>query len=359
MTQWAQLAPILASGNDLTYEQSRDLMALIMGGELGEVRLSAFLSMVAVRGIAVNELHGLADQMQAEAQRIDLPSESVDIVGTGGDGAHTVNISTMAAIVIAAAGYPVVKHGNRASTSSSGSADLLEALGVDLNLSNQQIRRSFQEANIAFLFANKFHPSMRHAARVRRDLGFPTAFNVLGPLTNPAKPGASAVGVARAEAAPLVAGVFAQRGSSAFVFRGLETGLDEISTVEDARIWAVQDGQVLEVDVNPSSLLNIPRATLEDLRGGDAQENARVAHQVFSGKEGPIADAVALNAALGMMAATGSGLVPEGEAVFSQTDWTQPEALKQGLREGYARAMDILTSGGAAQTLQNWVAATK
>lgn len=359
MTQWAQLAPILAAGQDLTYQQSRDLMGLIMGGELGEVRLSAFLSMIAVRGIAVNELHGLADQMQAEAQKIDLPSESVDIVGTGGDGAHTVNISTMAAIVIAAAGYPVVKHGNRASTSSSGSADLLEALGVDLNLNNQQIRRSFQQANIAFLFANKFHPSMRHAARVRRDLGFPTAFNVLGPLTNPARPRASAVGVARAEAAPLVAGVFAQRGSNAFVFRGLETGLDELSTVEEARIWAVQDGEVLETEVNPASLLHIPRAALQDLRGGDAHDNARVAHRVFAGEEGPIADAVALNAALGMMAASASGLVPEGGQVFTATTWTDPEILVAGLREGYEHAMGVLSSGRAANTLETWVNSTK
>ncbi len=359
MASWAQLAPLLASGEDLSYEQSRDVMASIMSGELGEVRLSAFLSMLAVRGLAVNELHGLADQMQAEARRIDLPSDAVDIVGTGGDGAHTVNISTMAAIVIAAAGFPVVKHGNRASTSACGSADLLEELGVDLDLDSQAIRRSFAQADIAFLFANKFHPSMRHAARVRRELGFPTAFNVLGPLTNPARPRASAVGVARADAAPLVAGVFAQRHSSALVFRGLERGLDELSTVEPARLWATQNGAIVEMDVDPASLLGLPRSSIDDLRGGDAAHNARVAKEVLAGVGGPAADAVALNAGLGMMAAAGAGLSGSGGWEFSSTNWTDPRTLVSGIVEGFARAQEILRSGAAIQTLDTWIASTR
>ncbi len=359
MASWAQLAPLLASGEDLSYEQSRDVMASIMSGELGEVRLSAFLSMLAVRGLAVNELHGLADQMQAEARRIDLPSDAVDIVGTGGDGAHTLNISTMAAIVIAAAGFPVVKHGNRASTSACGSADLLEELGVDLNLDGQAVRRSFAQSNIAFLFANKYHPSMRHAARVRRDLGFPTAFNVLGPLTNPARPRASAVGVARADAAPLVAGVFAQRRSSALVFRGLDRGLDELTTAEPARLWATQNGALVEVDVDPAELLGLPRSTVDDLRGGDAAHNARAAKEILAGAKGPAADAVALNAGLGMMAAAGAGLNTGDGWAFSSTEWTDPQVLSAGIVEGFERAQEVLQSGAASQTLATWIASTR
>lgn len=359
MTLWSELAPILSNGDSLTYDQSRALMRTIMAGELDDVKLSAFLSMVAVRGIDVTELRGLADHMQAAAEPIDLPSAVVDIVGTGGDGANTVNISTMAAIVIAASGCPVVKHGNRASTSACGSADLLEELGVDLSIDGSQITTAFADAGIAFLFANKFHPSMRHAARVRRGLGFPTAFNILGPLTNPVQPVASVVGVSRANAAPLVAGVFAERGANAFVFRGQEIGLDELSTVEPVRIWVVQGGEVTEVDRDPAALLGIPRADLHDLRGGSAAHNAAVAHQVLSEGEGPIADAVALNAALAIMAAAAAGVgTAEVRSAFDSTDWHNLETFTKGLLTGVEIARKTMRDGSARRTLETWVGAT-
>ncbi len=343
MTEWSSLAPALARGDHLTYEQSRELMRMIMSGSLDEVRLSAFLSVLAVRGVEIVELQGLADEMQSIAEPINVPREVVDIVGTGGDSANTVNISTMAALVIAGVGFPVVKHGNRASTSACGSADVLEALGVNLELNPSQIAEVFNETGMAFLFANKFHPSMRHAARVRRELGFPTVFNVLGPLTNPARPTASVVGVARPDAAPLVAGVFAERGTSAFVFRGAEIGLDELSTVEPSVVWDIRNSEVTERMIDPAEIIGVPHANLDDLRGGSPSENAEVAHSVMAGDSGPISDAVALNAAMGVLAAS-----PLQENV----------SFEDALRGAYERTTEALRNGTALQKLNTWVEAT-
>ncbi len=355
MTLWRELAPRLAGGDRLSYEESRQVMAEIMAGELGEIGLASYLSMVALRGVGVAELRGLADEMRSVAKPIDLPEQVVDIVGTGGDKANTVNISTMAALVIAAAGYPVVKHGNRASTSACGSADLLEELGVDLEMRSSEIIASFGAADIAFLFANKFHPSMRHAARVRRDLGFPTAFNILGPLTNPVRPVASAVGVARRDAAPLVAGVFRERGSSAFVFRGLEVGLDELSPVESAQVWVVSGGEISELEIDPASILGIPRCTVDDLRGGAAAHNAKVAREVFAGAEGPVRNSVAMNAAIGMMAGHAAGLPGPLAEVGLEGDWFEADGFAVALRAAYEVAEVTLASGATEETLRNWV----
>lgn len=360
MSTWEEVAAVLSGGGDLSYEQTRAVMKTIMAGELDEIRLSAFLSMLAVRGVGVTELRGLADQMRASAEAIDLPNTVVDIVGTGGDKANTVNISTMASLVIAASGFPVVKHGNRASTSACGSADLLEELGVDLSLPTSKIASSFEAAGIAFLFANKFHPSMRHAARVRRELGFPTAFNILGPLTNPVAPSASAVGVAQVGAAPLVAGVFAERGTSAFVFRGARRGLDELTSIEPAQLWAVGGGQGESFEIDPAAILDLPRGSLADLRGGSAAANAEVAREVMSGKRGVIFDAVAMNAAIGIMAGQAAGL-GERRADSLPVDpltWLDPSSFARGLQAAFEVAVQTLESGSAAATLQTWVAAT-
>lgn len=344
MKRWGTLASTLAGGNQLSYEQSRQVMRAIMSGRMDEIRLAAFLSMLTVRGADVDELGGLADEMQSFAESIDLPDDVVDIVGTGGDGAQTVNVSTMASIVIAAAGFPVVKHGNRASTSRSGSADVLEALGVNLNLSPEKIVEAFDKVGIAFLFANNFHPSMRYAARVRRELGFPTVFNVLGPLTNPVRPTVSVVGVASESAAPLVAGVFQQRGTSAFVFRGDDQGLDELTTVEPATIWEIRGGESVKSVIDPAAELGLPRAELSELKGGGPEQNADVARSVFAGEQGPIADAVALNAALGIIAASNP-----------QEDLSLPERL----RAAYGSAQEVLQNGDAALKLDQWVSASQ
>lgn len=345
MKRWEDLAPGLAAGEKLTYQDSRGLMSTIMSGAMDDVRLAALLSVLALRGVDVPELQGLADEMRSRALQVSLPHSVVDIVGTGGDRANTANISTMAAIAIAAAGLPVVKHGNRASTSACGSADVLEALGVNLELEIPQLVDSFEQTGITFLFANKFHPSMRHAARVRRELGFPTVFNVLGPLTNPARPDVSVVGVAREGAAPLVAGVFAERGTSAYVFRGEELGLDEVTTAEPAHVWEVRNGGVNEFVFDPAEVIGRPRATVGDLRGGTPQENADIARRVLEGEPGPITDAVALNSALALMAAQGDEEVNEG-------------TFEQRLSDAFESVQEVLQSGAAARKLDAWVGAT-
>ncbi len=342
MSSWEDVAQELIGGKSLDYRQSRELMALIMSGSLDEVRLASFLSFLALRGVEVPELRGLADEMRSLALGINLPTDVVDIVGTGGDRANTVNISTMAAIVIAAAGLPVVKHGNRASTSACGSADVLEALGVNLELEIPEIEDVFGETGMAFLFANKFHPSMRHAARARRELAFPTVFNVLGPLTNPAKPQISVVGVAKEAFAPLVAGVFAERGTSAFVFRGTEFGLDEMTTAEPTEIWEVRGGTVVHRVVDAADVLGLPRASIEDLRGGKPADNAAIARRVLTGETSPVADAVALNTSLALMAA----------------DRDATGDFEERLAQAMGTATEVLSSGTAIGTLDRWVSAT-
>ncbi|MFT0763188.1 anthranilate phosphoribosyltransferase [Actinomyces sp. F1_1611] len=346
MNQWSELAGDLVAGAELDYQSAYRLMDQIMAGELGEIRLASLLSLLAMRGPATDELHGLADAMRDNARRIGLPRAAVDIVGTGGDQAHTVNISTMAAIVVAAAGYPVVKHGNRASTSASGSADVLEALGVNLQLDPEQIVDVFDRVGIAFLFANNFHPSMRYAAATRRELGFPTVFNVLGPLTNPARPQASAIGVAKETIAPLVAGVFARRGTSAWVFRGAERGLDEITTTEPVQVWRTVGNQVQEEVFDPAAEFGLPRAALSDLRGGSPEHNAKVAREILAGESSPAADAVALNAAAGIVAARGIDSPLTGNAV-------------EQLGSALSQAQEVLSSGAALNLLDRWVAASR
>ena len=231
---WPGLLAELLAGRDLDVGRAGWAMDQVMRGEASDVQLAAFLVALRAKGETSAELEGLAAAMLSHAVPLEVPGPTVDLVGTGGDQAHTVNISTMASLVLAGAGHRVVKHGNRASSSSSGSADVLEALGVRLDLPPARVAELATEVGITFCFAQVFHPAMRFAAGARRGLGVPTAFNVLGPLTNPARAGAAAVGVADRRLAPLVAGVLAARGTSALVFRG-EDGLDELTTTGPAR----------------------------------------------------------------------------------------------------------------------------
>jgi anthranilate phosphoribosyltransferase len=252
-----------------------------------------------------------------------------------------VNISTMAALVAAGAGAKVVKHGNRAASSSSGSADVLEALGVRLDLSIDRVARNAEEAGITFCFAQAFHPSFRHTAVPRKELAIPTAFNFLGPLTNPARVQASAVGVANARMAPLVAGVLARRGSRGLVFRGND-GLDELTTTGPSTVWEIRNGTVAEQLFSPEDL-GIRLATVDQLRGGDAQANAAVVREVLAGKEGAARDAVLLNAAAGLVAFDTSAEGP----------------LLERMRTAYARAAESIGSGAAAAVLEKWVSLTR
>src|SRR5687768_15486425 len=275
-------------------------MDTIMSGEATPAQIAGFLVALSAKGETVEELSGLVDAMLAHANPVSISGQKLDIVGTGGDQLNTVNISTMAAFVAAGAGAKVVKHGNRAASSSSGSADVLEALGVRLDLTIQEVARNAEEAGITFCFAQVFHPSFRHTAVPRRELAVPTAFNFLGPLTNPAKVQASAVGVANARMAPLVAGVLAQRGSRGLVFRGND-GLDELTTTGPSTVWEIRAGAVSEMTFSPQDL-GISLATVEQLRGGNAEVNAAVVRDVLAGKEGAARDAVLLNAAAGLVA---------------------------------------------------------
>ena len=338
---WPVLISTLLRREDLDRAATGWAMDQVMSGEASPAQLAGFLVALRAKGETVDELTGLVEVMLQHAVRIEVPGPTVDVVGTGGDRMHSVNISTMAAIVVAGAGQRVVKHGNRAASSASGSADVLEALGVRLDLPPQRVAELAGEVGITFCFAQVFHPSMRHAAGARRELGVPTAFNFLGPLTNPAQPPAAAVGVADTRMAPLVAGVLAARGTSALVFRG-EDGLDELSTTAPSRVWVVSDGTVQEERFDPAAL-DIPRATLEDLRGGDAAVNADAARRMLAGERGPVRDAVLLNAAAGLAVAAGAAEEPD---------------LVRRLRTGWDTATKAVDSGAAEDLLLRWVAAT-
>jgi anthranilate phosphoribosyltransferase len=343
---WPDLLAALLRGEDLSPEQARWAMTEVMTGEASPVQLAGFLVALRAKGESVEELRGIADVMLEHAHRIEVPGPTIDIVGTGGDRMHSVNISTMAAMVIAATGLRVVKHGNRAASSSSGSADVLEALGVSLTLTPAQVAEVAEQAGITFCFATSFHPSMRHAAVARRDLGVGTAFNALGPLTNPAQPTYAAVGVADARIAPLIAGVFAERGRPAAVFRG-DDGLDELTLATTSTVWWVREGTVTRLTLDPADL-GLGRSPVEALRGGDAEHNAQVARDLLAGVRGPVRDAVVLNA--GIALATASGLA---EPTASR------EALTAAVREGMGRASDAIDSGAARDLLARWVEVTR
>jgi anthranilate phosphoribosyltransferase len=259
-----------------------------------------------------------------------------------------VNISTMAALVVAGAGRRVVKHGNRAASSASGAADVLEALGVRLDLPAPRVAELAGEVGITFCFAQLFHPAFRHAAVARRELGVPTAFNFLGPLTNPAQPAAAAVGVADARMAPIVAGVLAARGATALVFRG-DDGLDELSTASTSGVWVVGGGEVVQRSLDPTRL-GVPRATLEDLRGGDAAHNAGVVRALLDGRPGPVRDAVLLNAAGALVAA-------DAHEAGASSGRQLADELEDRLAAALATATRSVDEGRARVTLDRWVEA--
>ena len=336
---WPHLITSLLAGRDLSRGEAAWAMEQVMTDEVLPVQLTGFLVALRAKGETVDEVTGLAEVMLRHAVRIEVPGPALDIVGTGGDRSHSVNISTMASIVAAGAGYRVVKHGNRAASSQTGAADVLQALGVRLDLPVDRVAELAVEVGITFCFAQVFHPSFRFAGPVRRDLGIPTAFNLLGPLTNPAQPGVAAIGCADLQRAPIIAGVLAARGDSALVFRG-ENGLDELSTTAPSQVWQVADGEVTALRLDAADV-GLPPATLEDLRGGDAAHNADVVRSMLAGTPGPIRDAVLLNAAAALVAAG----VGAGDLV----------ARIAAALELVSQAVD---SGAAASTLDNWIKAS-
>ncbi|NUK49519.1 anthranilate phosphoribosyltransferase [Streptomyces lunaelactis] len=334
---WPGVLNALLENRDQSADATAWAMDRILSGEATNAQIAGFAVALRAKGETVEEISGLVRTMYEHANLIEVPGPSVDIVGTGGDGARTVNISTMSAIVVAGTGAKVVKHGNRAASSASGASDVLEKLGVNLELTPQRVVEVAAEAGITFCFAVKFHPALRHVAAARKELGIRTTFNFLGPLTNPAKVKAQATGVADARMAPIMAGVLADRGSSALVFRG-DDGLDELTTTATSRVWVVRDGAVREEAFDPRDI-GIDLVPVEALRGADASYNADVARRLLAGETGPVRDAVLLNSAAALVA-----LAP-GEG-----------SLAEQISAGMAKAADSIDSGAARAALARWVA---
>src|SRR4051794_39431 len=296
---WPEILTTLLDRRDLSVSESTWAMRQVMTGSATASQLAGFLIALRAKGETVDEIVGFRDAILEAALPLPVDPAVLDIVGTGGDRFGTVNVSTMAAVVAAASGVPVVKHGNRAASSSSGSSDVLSALGVDLTLSPERVAETLARAGITFAFASAFHPGFRHAGPTRAELGVPTVFNFLGPLCNPARAEANAVGVAHLDRVPLITGVFRTRGATALVFRG-DDGLDELTTTGHSRVWEVSLGDVHEHDLDPRDL-GIPLADIGELLGGDPDHNARIFHNVLDGDPGAVRDIVLLNAAAGIV----------------------------------------------------------
>lgn len=337
-TAWPSLIGALIRGESLTADETAWAMNEIMDGAATPAQIAGFAVALRMKGETAGEVSGLAEAMMKHASPIAVPGRLVDLVGTGGDGARTVNISTMGTIVAAAAGARMVKHGNRAASSACGAADVLEALGVVIDLPPSATEQLAQEIGIAFLFAPLYHPALRYAAVPRGELGVPTFFNFLGPVANPARPQAQAVGVADPRMGEIIAGVLAARGCSALVFHG-DDGLDELTTTTTSTVWAVHESGMSRLVFDPAEL-GLHRTRPGDLRGGDAARNAAVARSVLDGEQGPVAETVLLNAAAALAAFDG---IPNGDAVISL------------LRDGYRRAEEAVRSGAAARLLNRWV----
>ncbi|HZG04249.1 MAG TPA: anthranilate phosphoribosyltransferase [Streptomyces sp.] len=336
---WPDVLSALLAGEDLTADSTAWAMDRIMRGEATDAQIAGFAVALRAKGETVEEVLGLVRAMYEHARVIEVPGPSVDIVGTGGDRARTVNISTMSSIVVAGTGARVVKHGNRASSSACGASDVLEKLGVNLELTPERVAEVAVEAGISFCFAVKFHPALRHVAAARKELGIPTSFNFLGPLTNPARVGAQATGVADARMAPIVAGVLAERGVSALVFRG-DDGLDELTVTSTSTVWVVRDGKVRTEVFDPRDV-GVELVPLEALRGADAAHNADVARRLLDGEGGPVRDAVLLNSAAAL-------------AALEPSDAPLTEQIAAGMR----RAAEAIDSGAAKAVLERWVAAS-
>lgn len=342
---WPRILGRLTTGQSLATGQAGWAMDQIMTGAATPAQIAAFGVALKMKRPTSAEVTELAEVMLKHARRVPtdaIGTETVDVVGTGGDGSNTVNLSTMAAIVVAASGVPVIKHGNRAASSLSGGADTLEALGVRIDLPPEAVARSVSEVGIGFAFAPHFHPSYRHASVVRREIGVPTVFNLLGPLTNPASPRAGLIGCAWGELAEVMAGVFAARRSSVLVVHG-DDGLDELTTTTTSTIWRVQAGTVERLTFDPAAF-GFERAELSELVGGDAEANAASVRAVLGGAPGAVRDAVVLNAAGAMVAHAG---------LASDAKWVP--AWEQGL----AKAAEAIDSGAAEQLLARWVRFTQ
>jgi len=327
---------VVAGGRTLVRAEAEEVMGRIMAGEATPAQLGALLSALHLRGETVDEVAGFAAGLRRAAIAVRVPAGAIDVVGTGGDRSNTFNISTVSGIVAAAAGATVAKHGNRAASSACGSADVLEALGVRIELGPEDVAACVAETGIGFMFAPRFHPALRHAGPVRREIGIRTVFNILGPLANPAGVTRMVLGVPSAAIGETMARVLLELGAEhALVVHGAD-GLDEISPTGPTRTWTVRGGEVRDGTIDPGAL-GLPRATIDEIRGGDPERNAVLAREVLGGAPGAARVAVLLNAGAACLVA---GLVGD-------------------LRDGLDLAARTIDSGAAAVTLGAFVASSQ
>lgn len=333
---WPSVLGRLIDRSDLSEEETAWAMDQIMSDAATPSQIGGFAVGLRAKGETPAEISGMASAMLAHARTLDIDYTAVDIVGTGGDRAGSVNISTMSALVVAAAGAPVVKHGSRAASSKSGAADVLETMGVAITMSPENVLRCVSEVGIGFCFAPAFHPALKYAGATRRELGVPTTFNMLGPLSNPAQPSASLIGCAYKDKTRVLAEVYAHRGHDVLLVRG-DDGLDEITTTTTTTAWVITGGTIRETTIDPRAL-GLALVTEEDLKGGTPEINARVVQELVSGKTGPVRDAVLLNAAGALTAYHG----------FSGD-------LAADLGSNLEHAAEVVESGKAAELLQRWI----
>lgn len=347
---WPNILGKLIAKQDLDRAEANWAMSQIMAGDSSEAEIAAFMLALRSKGETVAELAGLVDVMLKHAVLLDTGSDAVDIVGTGGDMVGTVNVSSMASILASAAGVPVMKHGSRSASGKTGSSEMLEVLGIKLDISPQRVAEVFREVGITFFFAPVFHPAMRHVAPIRKQLGIPTTFNFLGPLANPAQPLATSLGVANAQIAPLMAQELSQRGRYGLVSRG-DDGLDEITTSTTSTLWLVSPDGVDQVTLNPADF-GIKLAPQEALIGGDAQYNAQVTRDLFAGKTsgnlGSVRDIVILNAAGGVVAYKAAKSPELAKSPF-----------KARLESAIESVTNALEAGKANAKLEQWVSASQ
>lgn len=338
---WERAFDLLEKNLDLPVELAQEIMREVLEGRAETEKLKRFLLALKAKGETSDEVGALVSQMYQHSAPINISERAVDIVGTGGDKSNTINISTMSAIVAAAAGSVVVKHGNRAASSKSGSADLLEALGVAINLDGKLVEQCVSELRIGFCFAPNFHPAMRHAAAARKELGEPTVFNILGPLANPAKPKSAAIGVANERMHLVMAQVLGDRGVDGFVFRG-DDGLDELTLTTTSQVLTIGNGEIESGVIDPPSL-GISYSPLSELVGGDAKQNAEIAKRIFAGEKGAPRDAVLLNSAAAIAAYNNDIELP----------------LQTRFEEGLREAAYAIDSGSAQNLLDRWIKLTQ
>jgi anthranilate phosphoribosyltransferase len=328
---WSTTLGRLLAGEDLSADEAAETMHLILGGEATPAQVAAFAVALRAKGETAQEVSGLARAMLERAPAVQTPGPVADTTGSGGDRSRSINVSTIAAIVAAGAGVMVAKHGNRARSSRCGSADLLEALGVKIALEPDAVTRCLEQCGIGFMFAPKFHQALSNTASPRKEMGVPTVFDYLAPLTNPARPGAQVVGVSDQRMLPVIAGVLAERRIKGYVARGTD-GMDEITTTGPTEIYEVNAGTFLQYYILPIEV-GIAVARPEDLSGGDPEANTRVARAVLSGEKGPARDIVCVNAAAALSAA----------------------GLADDIQRGLQGAAESIDSGKAAKVLERWV----